>query len=111
MDEVESSCRRCRHVEWGRGRGRPFQVNEERGNVGWVHSADPARLAERTGADLSQLLAGLGAKLADGGIVEVRWKRLLLQAAESFHLLGLTSDVAAVLRLDRHLLDHAGVVL
>ena len=43
----------------------PFQIDEQGGDIGRVDAADPPGLAERSGADLAELFAGLGAKLGD----------------------------------------------
>ena len=86
-----------------------FEVDQERGDIGRVDAADPARLAERAWPDAMELLAGLGAELRDRVIVEVGRERLVLQAPEPLDLLRLAGDVAAVLRLDRDLVDDVGV--
>src|SRR4051794_3930240 len=87
-----------------------FQVDKQGGDVRRVDAADPPGLAERTRADPGELLAGLGAELGDGGEVEVGRQRLVLQPAEPLDLLRLAVDVAAVLGLDRHLLDGPRIV-
>src|SRR5262245_57195296 len=76
-----------------------LQVERQSCEVGRVQAADPPSLAEGSGADPCQFLAGFGAKLGDERVIEVGRKRLVFEPTEPLDLLGLTLNVPAVLRL------------
>ena len=99
---------RSSNVERGTWRLLSLEVDEQGRDVGRVDAADPARLAERARPDPAEFLAGLGPELRDRRRSRGRRDGLVLEPAEPLDLLGLAADVAAVLRLDRHLLDDVG---
>lgn len=63
-----------------------LHVDQQGGDIGRVHPADPPGLAEGAGADPEELFAGLRAELRDRRVIQVGRDRLLFEAAEPLDL-------------------------